>query len=295
MKKQNKQKAFSLIEIIAAVAIIGLLLGLLVPALTMVHEKALNVKQKAQLNSISIALEAFKNDSKLGDYPPSYLTSNSGNVLNTGAHKLAEALIGRDGFGFNPYTDWSPTDYTNGGDAGAVQIYGTDTGSVIDLDARKGPYLEIETMNAFNLIDIYQSVSNLQLGSNTVETQGFVLTDVYEHFKDTTTGLKGGLPILYYKADTAIIKNDPDNHIPFESNTYNWRDNRLVQLNTPYADWTENPFAYSQNFYRAILNPKFPPPPGKPYKADSFILISAGPDALYGTADDIFNFDKPQD
>jgi len=28
----------------------------------------------------------------------------------------------------------------------------------------------------------------------------------------------------------------------------------------------------------------------RPYRADSFILLSAGPDALYGTPDDILNF-----
>ena len=29
-----------------------------------------------------------------------------------------------------------------------------------------------------------------------------------------------------------------------------------------------------------------------PYKAQSFILMSAGKDGIYGNADDIFNFDK---
>jgi hypothetical protein len=43
-----------------------------------------------------------------------------------------------------------------------------------------------------------------------------------------------------------------------------------------------------------IKNPNFTSPP-RPYKNDSFILQCAGPDALYGTQDDIFNFDKPED
>ena len=30
----------------------------------------------------------------------------------------------------------------------------------------------------------------------------------------------------------------------------------------------------------------------RPYRAGSFILVSAGKDGLYGTADDIFNFTK---
>ena len=36
------------------------------------------------------------------------------------------------------------------------------------------------------------------------------------------------------------------------------------------------------------------PPDGikKSYRSDSYIMISAGKDGLYGTADDIFNFNK---
>jgi hypothetical protein len=44
-------------------------------------------------------------------------------------------------------------------------------------------------------------------------------------------------------------------------------------------------------FYNAIQNPNFTSPP-RPYRAESFILQSAGPDGLYGTMDDIFNFDQ---
>ena len=51
-------------------------------------------------------------------------------------------------------------------------------------------------------------------------------------------------------------------------------------------------------FTNSILNPNFPrdltalPNPiyGRPYRADSFILQSAGPDGIYGTPDDIYNF-----
>ena len=30
----------------------------------------------------------------------------------------------------------------------------------------------------------------------------------------------------------------------------------------------------------------------RPYRADSYILMSAGFDGLYGTKDDVFNFEK---
>ena len=39
-----------------------------------------------------------------------------------------------------------------------------------------------------------------------------------------------------------------------------------------------------------ITRPSATPAPAAPYNADSFILISPGPDGIYFTADDITNF-----
>ena len=44
-----------------------------------------------------------------------------------------------------------------------------------------------------------------------------------------------------------------------------------------------------QLFYETITNPKVNY--DKPFNAATFILISAGYDGIYGTADDITNFD----
>jgi hypothetical protein len=43
-------------------------------------------------------------------------------------------------------------------------------------------------------------------------------------------------------------------------------------------------------FYKNTLSDKITTIP-RPYRADTYILISAGYDAEYGTADDICNFD----
>jgi hypothetical protein len=49
------------------------------------------------------------------------------------------------------------------------------------------------------------------------------------------------------------------------------------------------------NFCTFISDPMIPPSGatscGRPVKPDSFILISAGPDGIYGTKDDICNFE----
>ena len=46
-----------------------------------------------------------------------------------------------------------------------------------------------------------------------------------------------------------------------------------------------------QWFYNRTANPNFTNPV-RPYRSQSFILQSAGPDGLYGTADDVFNIDE---
>ncbi|MCD6392289.1 MAG: hypothetical protein J7M40_02145, partial [Planctomycetes bacterium] len=47
-------------------------------------------------------------------------------------------------------------------------------------------------------------------------------------------------------------------------------------------------------FYDRTANPNFPGPPRRPYRSESFILHSAGRDGLYGTVDDVYNFDSEQ-
>jgi prepilin-type N-terminal cleavage/methylation domain-containing protein len=69
-RKTNKIRVgFTLVELLTTLAVIGVLLGLLIPALNMVSKTATKVKQKAQFHAIGTALETFRND--YGDYPPS--------------------------------------------------------------------------------------------------------------------------------------------------------------------------------------------------------------------------------
>jgi hypothetical protein len=47
--------------------------------------------------------------------------------------------------------------------------------------------------------------------------------------------------------------------------------------------------AWPTLFYNLIRNPKIPGG-DRPYREDSYILLSAGFDGEYGTSDDVFNF-----
>ena len=114
------------------------------------------------------------------------------------------------------------------------------------------------------------------------------------------------MPILYYKANKLKAGNFAYTNQPsmWPSNTYNLDDsflndgsgNSLGIIGYPAG---YHPLSYPTNsglFYDAIQNPNFPGDqltsvPGRPYRSESFILQSAGPDGLYGTTDDVFNFD----
>ena len=125
------------------------------------------------------------------------------------------------------------------------------------------------------------------------------------------TTAKVGTPVLYYKANTASKVLDPTSDTTIEGSIYNWHDNmHLVSLGrmndqTKPHWWqddgtvtgTVNPArggvagtpGDAAAFYSYIQNPKIGTSRW-PYNQDSYILISAGPDGIYGTADDICNF-----
>jgi len=66
----------------------------------------------------------------------------------------------------------------------------------------------------------------------------------------------------------------------------------------PLATYVTNPNSWYDNAISYLYNPAVAPPAppndqnyyGAPQRADSYILITAGPDRCYGTADDITNF-----
>jgi prepilin-type N-terminal cleavage/methylation domain-containing protein len=317
MKRIKQIHGFTLLEVLTAMAIIAVMIGLLLPAIGKIQTVAMVVKQRAQFNAIGTALEAFRSDSGWNDYPPSSYTNLAGDKYGvggsnhdyTGAQKLAEALVGWDGFGFHPKSQWrSDGMATNvlGKDgnpiAGLTSLYhiGTDINnfetSDENLNIRKGPYLEVEKANAVKVSSLYASNSRV--------ADTYVLADMFRTVKNRKTGGRTGMPILYFRADTAKtwgvsnaqgIPTDPLNCI------YNRDDNfyGFVLANAPW-DITQRHLMRDDPtiFYQRIKNPNFPGTAAnnytdaRPYHADSYILLSAGPDGLYGSADDVYNFDE---
>jgi type II secretory pathway pseudopilin PulG len=299
--------AFTLVEIVTTIAIIAILAAILVPAFSLAMKTAMNVKQKGQFNSINIALEAFRTD--FGDYPESYNPLDAANDYSA-PQRLAEAVIGYDGLGFHPrsiFSYWGTSDGIPAHGApndNRIYLYpGIDaTSREASIKQRKGPYLETETANAAKMGDLYA------VGAPRSNT--FVLTDAFGTVKNKRTNKQTGMPILYYKANPAASQHNPDYYSVAAYDTRNIFDLRhnqsIIDLGKP-MDNTANLFPplsqYADNpnpalFYEMTRNPNYynvQDPKDKtfwrPYRAESFILQSAGADGLYGTPDDVFNFD----
>jgi len=320
---EKKADGFTIVELLTVMGVIAVLIGLLVPALNMVKDFSREIQQKAQFHSIDVGLELFKNDfgvypeSKENSYPP---TNPVDPDYYSGAHKLAEAMVGLDLLGFHPksgFTSSGFNDLDGLGGLAPVQIYDPVNGIYLppiyeetgqqNIDNRK-KYMDLEHANAFRMEDIYRNWGSF-------DRLNFVLCDVFA--KKRQSGKKTGMPILYYRARTAFKFQDyltntiggNDTDPATNDDIYNYWDNeRLLALgdadqgSTVYHPLRTGTVANDlETFEEMLLNKQvqtatqtagFPQGIKRPYRDDSYILISAGKDGLFGTSDDVLNFTR---
>jgi len=254
------------------------------------HIYRINIKQKAQLKSIDTAVELFS--SEFEGYPPSDAIDEDGKSY-CGAMKLCEAVMGRDLQGVHPDSVFR----SDGMDSMRKVLYPVETGmfskEISDsLIARKGPYLPLESANAYTMADLFGEGN-----TGPFEPNHFVLCDVFRHVKLRGTGKKTGIPILYYKANTSETAHnidDPDD----PNNIYDYKDNHaLLALGVPGKPGVKHPMYENPKIFYEIIKDYKDTTRSKPNNVETFILLSAGHDGLYGTKDDIVNFEmgwKPQ-
>ncbi len=294
------RSAFSLIELLVVIAIIALLTGILVPGMKMVTRAAKRLKQASVFHGYATGLELFNKD--FDDYPDSAIEANAfglGQVVSGGQH-LAEALLGRDLRGFDPRTKWcangeNPDVYSN---------------SQASKNRRKELYVEQKDDGAYlpNLL----FANTASVFSENGARRSPVLTDIFLKKRVSLSsgpGVRVGSPVLYFKADTRsrlglFMGTDPlgiANHAKW---IYNYEDNRaLIELGSVLDQAVKHEFDENQNvmyqgnsidglqfFYETIKNPRVDTYE-KPFNPKTFILMSAGPDGVFGTKDDVTNFD----
>jgi len=302
--KLKIENGFTLIELLVVISIVVLLIGILVPSLRGAIRAAKNLKQKSHFHAIDISVEFFRDD--YDNYPDSAVLPSitASSDLICGAHHLVEAAIGRDLKGFDPKSTW----YVHV-DQSDTEIYASSAkGSTAEeieasKNRREGPYLELKKdMGVYTIDEIYSgNIGGIysSLAGPTVS----VITDVFNKTKITLkndTMIKSGPPILYYKADRSSklwpIMTGPE-PVPgpqadkVDQYIYNYKDNdAIVQLNSMRDISLEHELDKDDGdkFYKMLNNKKLPYP--GPYNPNTYILISAGWDGIYGTMDDVTNF-----
>ncbi len=342
--KKMKRSGFTILELLTVIGIIAMLVAILVPGIQKVKNMARDVAQKAALHDIEVGIEAFRKD--YDDFPESNARGSLPNQVVCGAQVLAEAMIGRNGQGFDPLTTWDPVYEMNAGgvlfhtkmyptisgsspyEVTAADIYASQAkGSNADQialarDRQRRAYIGMGDLGAYTMEELYGAGSTGDVFPSTDAYLSPVLTDVYRHKKIEVGGesIRAGMPILYYKADdrtdefmtsSNFDKDDPTANVMwmmYRSWVYNYDDNQAICDLEPKLDaasqekhvwdpeyqdsskFNGQPDQGMKEFYESIRNKKV----NKfnlPYNPDRYLLVSAGVDGIYGTQDDITNFD----
>jgi type II secretory pathway pseudopilin PulG len=304
VKMAYAKTGFTIIELLTIISIIVIIIGVLLPGLNMIRWYAKYTTQKNLFRNIDTGLQAYEID--FGEYPDSSATDATG-AQYCGAMKLAEAMAGQDGLGFNPDSKFTADD-----GSGNTELYPPSQGGPgswpdwykENLRNRK-EYLEAKDVQICSLDNLYASASGF-----TFTNEVALLCDVYKRNEiRNSKGTKLGMPILYYKADTSKLVHDVN--VPTNpGNTYNYLDNhkflslgvrwdpavihQLYKANSGPPLYTPTGAPEGQVFYKKILD-ESALPILRPYNKNSYILISAGGDGIYGTGGslktkDVFNF-----
>lgn len=333
----RRRAAFTLVELMTVVAIIVLLIGILVPALSAARRQAKNTATAGMLSALERGCELFKTELK--NYPVSRGPNpfeNQNTIRAMGAQWLAMQLVGVDSRGF--------VEPTLKNDSGATP--GDRDGVINDVDwndwyslnptrqyTRLGPYADVDSSKSIRSVVSYLE-ENPSLGDTNLIAPG-----MKDETNDWSLGRlpffvdPHGYPVLYYRANantdapftTGIPGQDfvvghydqSDNAWFTGSDGANGRwpinDNGWFLTGTTAIATKYNGFASALGDFGYVQDQTTWPLPRtfaeffcdesvyanterndqgllQPYKPDSFVLISAGNDGIYGTGDDITNF-----
>jgi len=262
-------RAFTLVEMLVVMFIIVTLVMLLMPTVNAARNMAKETSTRALIHTLENGLALFKSETRLGrQYPPSYWPAHKGSPYSGsmssayGAQTLVWALAGPELRG----TAGFMTD--NIGDLYASDPPPTLYGPFIDISKAR-----IEKPTALNL--------------DPMTTEAPVFMDDF------------GGAVLYFKARIGAspteIYDIGDNYAFLEKDAAGQAHPLL--WNEPGNWWTEtstDPPSGGSGFLGYIEDLRVAKMSSgarhAPHNPDSFLLISAGRDQLYGTADDIANF-----
>ncbi|MBP7937659.1 MAG: type II secretion system protein [Phycisphaerae bacterium] len=315
--RRGRRAGFTLVELMVVIGVIALLIAIVLPAVNNARIKAKAAASKATISVLESGTEQYRASDRLeGAYPPSAAVAavsphETGSALRAfyGANLIAWALVGADMLGTPGFRDVN--NVTPGGRPGwaddtginleAVKsmsgLYALDGGKPVHQ--RQGPFVDVSKL-VFPKRE--SNGTKFEIAASKTKLNSICFLDSF------------GQPILYYRAKST--GRWPVTNSAEVDGIYDQRDNSwftgsplsgsefmnlgagphpMATLHGPNGQVSNQAIDSGGNsFVRTVWNPAAVGAVPRPHNADKFILISAGPDALYGTADDVANFNVNQ-
>ena len=292
---QAARRAFTLVELLVVIGIIALLVGILIPVAVSIRGNAQTADTKSLVRAMENAAQQYY--SEFQQYPGPLDDAQIGTEVFTGAGNVT----GAENFVLG----------TMGGlylNSGAVDFDVDRVGSgPVDLSGGGG-----------SSFPSYLAIDNDRLSQGNYSDDAGDADD--SDIPEVLDGYSNPLPILYLRANrrtgrtSPVASDDPSTRATYYVNQVvgytapspaigvgraELNDNHLTngQFHGLQAAADGDPATGSENLAE---DPPYDAeayltrPGGGAVNGDSFVLISAGPDRVYGTKDDITNFDLPE-
>lgn len=318
-RNRTRRRAFTLIELMVVIAIIVLLIGIGVPALRAARDNARNAATANEIGILERGCRAFEQEQ--GELPASRgynpFEGAQAKIPLSGAQWLMIQLQGPDKNGYVRPTEENDFD-------GDHRITKKDWLDWYALQpsrkySRFGPYVTADDKTRATPVTLSASDPDatmpavLSTDSGTSEWNSSRIpffigghSDPILYYAATvgaeepyTTGAEGSLVVgVYDMADNAMFTGSENllGRFPYQGNGIRGVLHPLGKLGYDPANKFQQPppetfaeYTYDRSVFQTTQRPS-----GdgvvKPYNPDSFLLIAAGRDGLFGTADDVRNF-----